>query len=1660
MNAINFVTRTRTGDIQRGAVDGDGNGFLIGTTGGQDISLNISQSDVRGYDRAANDLLITLADGRVIVLEGYFDAGGAMDSRLFLSSDGALNEVSFVEAEGGALFAQYGPTESWGKWSPDDALIFVSEPTVVAEAPIVVSDDNDVSMLAAGLLGMGGLGAAGLGAAALGGAALLGGGASNGGGGGGGGGNVGWTPPTVDDPEASYEIAGGDTPSITITGTANPGSEIMVTIGGITLTGTAGEDRIWRIVFDGENFPPDGIYDNIPVVVTDPDGTVTELFGPSFEIDTTPPPIDVTDGTVSTGDLVNEDDQSDGVTVTGDAEPGSTVTIVVDDTTQVVEVGADGAWSFDFTDTVFPTGTYSKDITLTATDRFGNSTTIVDVVEVDTENSISLTNLPLTGDNLIAEAEAAAGLTFTGSTDAGATVEVTVEGVTYTATAGADGSWSVTFAAGDLPGGTYTTTAQVVSTDAAGNVATMSHTFDVDTETSVTIETATIGGDGVINAVEADGGVVVTGTAEAGAMVVVSTNGDSFTTTATATGGWSVDIPSVSLPRGTLSLEITAVATDAAGNSVTTSGTVAIDTEIGLTLNTATVAGDGVINAVEADGGVTLTGTADAGASVVVSANGESYSVTADAGGGWSVDIPSVSLPRGTLKMDVSATATDAAGNTITTTGTVDIDTEIGVTLNTATIEGDGVINAAEAADGTVLTGTAEAGASVVVSANGFDYTVTADASGAWSVDVPAGNLPSGTTTMDISATATDAAGNTVTATGSVGIDTELALTIDTSTVAVDGIVNSSEHAGMIAFTGTGEPGSTVTLELYGETASAVVGANGTWSMPFPASVLPTNAGQVDSIAVLATVTSTDAAGNMALASGGFEIDVTNHVEVYTANVEGDGVVNAAERADGVLLTGYTEATTAGSSVTVTVNGTAYDATIAFDGNWSVVIPASEIPEGETSLDVLATSIDGAGNVATATGSIAIDTTTNVAVMTAGVEGDGVVNAVERSDGVALTGTAEPGSTVMVTLGTVTHQAVVAVDGSWTANFAAAEIPTGERALNVTATSTDPAGNTATANGSIDVDTLVRNFAITSTPGGADAIINADEATQGLALTGTTEPGGSVTLTLNGHTVQANVDASGNWTASFDAGQLPSGEQTVTLTAVSKDPAGNVETITQPVTIDTDAGTLTISPAPVEGDDVVNLVEASDGVTLRGTSDPGQVVDVTLNGVTHSVLTDPSGNWSVDYAPGEIAPGTYTADISATITDSAGNTLTRTDSVQIDTEVLNFAASGTPVEGDNVINANEASDGFVLTGTTEPGGTVSVTFEGVTHAASVDASGNWSVGFAAGDIPSGEKASSAVINTTDAAGNTATTSVSFDIDTEVNTLAMSSDPVTPDNVINAAEARQGVTLNGTVEEGSTVTVTVGGMAHVATVDALGNWTVDIPPSAVPTGTQSAPVLIEAVDPAGNTRAITESLNVDTDAPDTLNWTGYGRDGSGVDLIRTEMTSDDVFLGQLTDPAGSPDVTAVAIDNSTDIPAIGQTYIGLSGSVADGTHLVLASTDAAGNTSGTYLVTDDPATNTVLMSDNIAGALSDFQIDTIDLHFAEDSSLTITEAQIKALSDNTDTVTIRGGSDDHVTITGASAQGTETINGEGFNVFTLGDARLLIEDDITQVHGVT
>jgi len=123
MKAINFVVRNGMGATQRGEVGTEGLGTSIDAGAQNEISLNLRQADIQGYQRLGQDLQIVLADGRVVTLENFYSDSGAAANRLFISADGYLNEVELVASEGGDLYAQYGVTEQWGKWSPSDELI-------------------------------------------------------------------------------------------------------------------------------------------------------------------------------------------------------------------------------------------------------------------------------------------------------------------------------------------------------------------------------------------------------------------------------------------------------------------------------------------------------------------------------------------------------------------------------------------------------------------------------------------------------------------------------------------------------------------------------------------------------------------------------------------------------------------------------------------------------------------------------------------------------------------------------------------------------------------------------------------------------------------------------------------------------------------------------------------------------------------------------------------------------------------------------------------------------------------------------------------------------------------------------------------------------------------------------------------------------------------------------------------------------------------------------------------------------------------------------------------------------------------------------------------------------------------------------------------------
>ncbi|MGK9007551.1 Ig-like domain-containing protein, partial [Citrobacter europaeus] len=182
--------------------------------------------------------------------------------------------------------------------------------------------------------------------------------------------------------------------------------------------------------------------------------------------------------------------------------------------------------------------------------------------------------------------------------------------------------------------------------------------------------------------------------------------------------------------------------TNGHGNTGSGERDVTIDANLpGLRVDT--VAGDDVVNSIEHNQNLIVTGSSDGltpGTALTVNVNGKDYSATVLADGTWSAAVPAADVgawPEGTVK--ISVTGDSAAGNPITISHDVTVDlASVAISINA--IATDDVINAAEKGVDLVLSGATtnvEAGQTVTVSLNGKIYTTTVDDSGNWTATIP-----------------------------------------------------------------------------------------------------------------------------------------------------------------------------------------------------------------------------------------------------------------------------------------------------------------------------------------------------------------------------------------------------------------------------------------------------------------------------------------------------------------------------------------------------------------------------------------------------------------------------------------------------------------------------------------------------------------------------------------------------------------------------------------------------------------------------------------------------------------------------------------------------------------------------------------------------------
>ncbi|WP_419791127.1 Ig-like domain-containing protein [Staphylococcus chromogenes] len=1196
--------------------------------------------------------------------------------------------------------------------------------------------------------------------------------------------------PSIDTPVAPPQTADNYTPV---------GQPIETPIGvtpdprdGITNLGELPPDATynWEVVPNVDTPTTPGNPIQAAVIVTYVDGSQDRV-----EV-----PITVTDTPVVTppdAPVVTNPQPNDG-TVTGTGEPGGTVVVTFPNgDTATGTVGEDGTWTVN----VPPTETLEEGEVVTAviTDDNGNTSTPGNGTVTDTiAPDAPVVNNPQPNDG-----------TVTGTGEPGGTVTVTFpNGEVVTGTVGEDGTWTV-----DVPPTVTLTEGDVITAtveDDNGNVSTPGN----GTVTDTIAPDAPV----VTNPQPNDG--TVTGTGEPGGTVVVTfPNGDTATGTVGEDGTWTVNVPPTeTLEEGEV---VTAVITDDNGNTSTPgNGTV-----------TDTIAPDApVVNNPQPNDG-TVTGTGEPGGTVTVTfPNGEVVTGTVGEDGTWTVDVPpTVTLTEGDV---ITATVEDDNGNVSTPgNGTV-----------TDTIAPDApVVTNPQPNDGTV-TGTGEPGGTVVVTfPNGDTATGTVGEDGTWTVNVPP------TETLEegevVTAVITDDNGNTSTpGNGTV-----------TDTIAPDAPVVNNPQPNDGTVTGTGEPGGTVTVTFpNGEVVTGTVGEDGTWTVNVPPTETleegevvtavitddngntstPGNGTVTDTIAPDApvvnnpqpndgtvtgtgepggTVTVTFPNGEVVTGTVGEDGTWTVNVpptetleegEVVTAVITDDNgntstpgngtvtdtiapdapVVNNPQPNDGTV-TGTGEP---GGTVTVTFpNGEVVTGTVGEDGTWTVDVPPTvTLTEGDV---ITATVEDDNGNVSTPGNGTVTDTIAPDAP---------VVTNPQPNDG-TVTGTGEPGGTVVVTFPNGdTATGTVGEDGTWTVNVPPTE--TLEEGEVVTAVIIDDNGNTSTPGNGTVTDTIAPDAPVVNNPQPNDGTV-----------TGTGEPGGTVTVTFpNGEVVTGTVGEDGTWTVDVPPTvTLTEGD---VITATVEDDNGNVSTPGN--------GTVTDTIAPDAP--VVTNPQPNDG-TVTGTGEPGGTVVVTFpNGDTATGTVGEDGTWTVNVPPTEtLEEGEV---VTAVITDDNGNTSTPGNGTVTDT-----IAPDAPV-----VNNPQPNDGTV-TGTGEPGGTVTVTFpNGDTATGTVEEDGTWTV-----DVPPTvtiKDGDTIVVTQTDKGGNesdSTTVVVTGDKDDSTTPPVDNSGNNDGNNDCAVVKPIQNndTSVTGQTEPGAPVKVEFPGDTTVTTeADDEGQFTVSVP----------------------------------------------------------------------------------------------------------------------------------------------------------------------------------------------------------------------------------------
>ncbi|MFB9150068.1 Ig-like domain-containing protein [Roseovarius ramblicola] len=1476
-----------------------------------------------------------------------------------------------------------------------------------------------------------------------------------------------------------------------------PGSTVTVTVNGEPLAGpvTVDANGDWSVIVDqgdGGTFPQNGPV-TIEADVTDDESGLEESAAPlELDADLEAPAVTITDTGVGDDNTLNLAEQDAGITISG-------TTTGVEDTQQVevrlfdggilvpggggdfylADVDGNGDWSVVIPDTTLAqfSGDGTIEVTANVSDAAGNAAPEDEQSFNRDLTAPTISFNDISGDNQIGLLDVQGNLEITGTTSAEVNQPVTLTfngqdfngSVISNSLGGAEpNAWSVTVpqsavvaiqTQADTGDGTLSNIpVSVTVSDLAGNAATAPAETTIDADfngPSITIDD--IAGDNIVNATEAGENIIFSGTVNnvpdtqevtlnVGSLELsVGISGGFWQTSLTPqqatdaglTDGATVDITAdvtdgdgVPAPQATAQITADFTAPEVFFDTIAESVSPGDDTDNFLNE-------DALANGIDLSGHA--TGATDGTVEIFFGAGDQFPSIAnVDSDGNWSLgftgNVVDSNFPAGAgdRVQDFIVVAVDEAGNRsdpVTRTVTLDV-TPPEILIDA--ISGDDEIGLLDVQGDLEISGTtdAEVGQEVTLTFNGQTFTGSVLGSGLpaglpnfWGVDVPQSVIEALQTQADagdgtlngisVTATVTDVAGNPATtpATSMIGADFNApSITIDP--ITGDNVINAEESGGDVTISGSTErvgEGQDVTVSVDGTPLPTVqTDPTGAWQVTLLQADLPADGA---SVSITADVSDDDGIAapqasetlSADLTAPGISFDIIRENIAGSDDPGDDGFLNAAARTDGIEFIGSTTNAQAGDTVELSFAGSGFgdiddfgvgSATVQADGSWRIGFESGPVPvffpvaNGEGPVDFAVVVIDAAGNrSAPVTRTMTLDETPP------GVTIDSL-----ESDGQAL-----------------------------------------------------------------------------------GPVMNIAESGEDLVISGTVNGADDVTVTLNGTELTGVTVNSGGWEVTVPFATLTGlgTDATVEIIASATDTAGNTGT-SDPASFTTDftPPTIEITDTGVGPDDILNIAESDAGITITGnvTGAEGETVTVTLSGVAPGPITATGpvtgGTFAVlfDDVALDGLSGWASATVTADVSDAAGNPATpATGGFDIDVTAPTIAFDDPPPQPFTLdIEEREMADGIDFTTSETSGANVTLTFTHSDGTADIDKTvaldtltpdaGLFTLPLTEQEVDGLRDLSdyTVAITITDAAGNVAETPPSFDISTDFAPI-LTIDPIGEDGAVDLSdtadasitgttvgvEPGQQVTVVITAASGATLLDTSPGADNIdVQVDANGDWTFDVPQSAIDALEPGETFTVAAnVENAAGRAADEASADIDAYLATGYNFVNTEENGSTLTIVANGNENLDASAGLGID-------TTLTFDTADASFALGSTTAILSG--------LLPLPNENNAASGEVIFGGLVATPFTLPAELYGFEIESQDAGPITLSFVDDEQGGPTELQIGTsggdtlTASNIDSVIQGKGGDDSIDVSATgtdvvvfeldqASNGTDTVTG-----FTLGN----------------